>query len=152
MHQDLGPVWCGFVYSGPSENHCSIVQVFHFVCFSPPPLPPSAGCSGPHSLTPAASEWGYWLPVQWAHQLSLFTITKGYALILIWAKLLNVCLDVAPRFFTMVPPQILLSVLWNWDQMENKVLSKQIYSYLFLKYVSLQKHMKHMPFAPSNNM
>lgn len=42
-------------------------------CSSPPP--PSAGCSTPHNLPPAASDWGYWLPIHWTHQLNLVIIT-----------------------------------------------------------------------------
>lgn len=49
MRWDLGPIWCGFVYSGPSKSHCSTFQVFHMSqsCALPLLLLPQAGCSAP---------------------------------------------------------------------------------------------------------
>lgn len=32
-----GPIWCGFVYSGPSKSHCFTFQVFHVSVLLLPP-------------------------------------------------------------------------------------------------------------------
>lgn len=48
---------------------------FHFsTCLRDTLHPRCRLAAHPHNLPPAANDWGYWLPVHWAHQLDLVII------------------------------------------------------------------------------
>lgn len=56
MQEDQGPARCGFVYSGPSENHCSTVKVFHMSPLSSPAAAAVGWLLGPPQLS-SCCEW-----------------------------------------------------------------------------------------------
>lgn len=163
IREDPGPIWCGFVCSGPSKSHCSTFQVFHMSqsWSSPPPLPPPAGRSAPHNLPPAGSDWSYWLPTHWAHQLNLVIITPWLCVDINLSEIIKrsmswCCSKVIGELLRMAisPLKTNISVKQHffsvciWLQMENEASSKHINQWFVLPvYFSL---LKHIPFAPNH--
>lgn len=121
---------------------------------------PSADCSTPHNLSPAASDWGCWLPTHWAHQFNLVIITP-------WLCVDINLSEVIKRSMSWCCSKVIGELLWmaisslktnisvklyfvsvcDWDQMENEDSSKHINQWFVLPvYIS---PLKHMLFAPN---